>query len=284
VKRPAAIIPFLLSLVACAGVSSHAELPLPLEHRSSAPPRAAGDAHAPVSVQEPERGHEGPYRSVRIQQLRIMTPYTIERGGTEVALVPSYLDYGTARVGQFVTELEFGLLDSLLAEAEIPFNAIDVDGQPSHAGLGDLAFALKYQFPRLEALDLHSAVGAELSVPTGDEDRGLGAGDPGGAMFVALQRDIDRWSFVTDFVIEVQRHESPRYGWDGAAVFRPGEAPLYTMLGLNVEWEPSGESGTSLVPGLEYELDDVSLGLGVPIGLNEEAQDFGVILLVEFEL
>lgn len=219
--------------------------------------------------------------------MRITTPYTIEAGEIEVAVVPSYLDFRMSTESEFLTEIEFGVLDPLLLELEIPFRRVDADGEPPHGGLADIAFSLKYRLPRLEALQLQSAIGAEMSLPTGDEDRGLGMEDPVFEAFVALQRDFGPWTVVTDFVWEMQNNEKPQFEWNGAVVWRPGEEPFFAMLGMNVgldEFESGGEPETSLVPGLEYRLDELSLGLGVPIGLSHDAQDIGMILLIEFEL
>lgn len=227
------------------------------------------------------------YRSAEIEQLRVTTPHTIESGEIEVALVPSYLDFGRSTESEFLTEIEFGVLDSLLLELEVPFRSIDQEGESAHAGLADIGFGAKYQLPKLEALDLHSAIGAELSLPTGDDDRGLGKGDPVFEAYLSLQRDFGRWTCVTDFFIEAQNDEKPQLEWNGAVVWRPSERPFFAMLGINVEleeFESGGEPETSLVPGLEYKCGEYSCGLGVPIGLSHDAQDLGVILLFEFDL
>jgi hypothetical protein len=85
---------------------------------------------------------------------------------------------------------------------------------------------------------------------------------------------------------EAVRSEGPEKFLNFALEALPSEIGFIPQLALNIEWEADEKPETSLVPGLLIPTRYGPLkkvGIGVPIGLSDEAQNLGVILEVELE-
>ncbi len=144
------------------------------------------------------------------------------------------------------------------------------------------------------ALTRAFALGAEISLPTGDEERGTGRGELAGEVFLAYSRSFSDVDLHLNLGVELEEEREPG-----------GEDELEAELeyGVAFEWELAGETAVmaalvgesgddgselSLIPGVEWEWEwersELVFGLGVPIGLTGESDDWGVIGVLEIEL
>ena len=68
-----------------------------------------------------------------------------------------------------------------------------------------------------------------------------------------------------------------------AVEWRPWSRDVSLLLALNTVFRRNERPETSLVPGAEIRFGELVVGAGLPVGLSDEAQDIGVIALLELE-
>jgi|SRR5687767_11449238 len=190
----------------------------------------------------------------------------------------------------------------------IPYERVFGD-QPHVDGIGDVQLHLRYQ--ALMESPVRPAFAPRLTVilPTGDEDRGLGAGSMGLQTNLPFSKAMDR--------IHLHANAGATF-FPGARVTLPsGQRSdrrdlVSTNLGFSVIWLLSGrlhalfefvteveeslddtgseeESARVLAsPGLRFAIDRKDgaqwvLGAAAPFGVNEAEDDAGVFLYLSFE-
>ena len=207
--------------------------------------------------------------------------YPQEKGELQFTLVPQVRKGGdrTRWIGELV--LEYGLTDALQVELEWPaFQRVDPEDGESTAGTGDLELGLKYSWMNMAETGFHSAVGVGLGLPTGDQERGLGEGKTGVEPFVALAWDPARLEDFQIFLhtgLEIEKEG--KEGFVNAGLFARAGAWVVTA---ELNW---AEEESYFTPGLvAHPRDGWEIGLGVPIGLNDESDDFRVLFMVTWEM
>jgi Putative MetA-pathway of phenol degradation len=100
---------------------------------------------------------------------------TVEPGKAEVELGGDFISGPEGRAWIARGVLAVGLFSKLEAQIQAAALALDPDGQPGRAGVGDTNLELKYRLID-EGLSIPAVlVALTLRLPTGDEGRGLGA-------------------------------------------------------------------------------------------------------------
>ena len=221
-----------------------------------------------------------------IEQIRTKTAYVLDQGEVEVDLVGSFLrfDEGGRKVDEsrLMVEVEVGVTDWLMAEIEVPYLFFNPRNGPGERGWGDIELELKAGLPgHWNGFKL--AVGLEVSLPTGDEDKGLGSPETEVGFFIAVSRRFGRLATHLQAAVEAAKGVRAGYEVRFALDASPWGREFSLLLALNGEIERGEGAGWSLVPGFEVRLDEFQFGVGFPIGLTEEAEQWGVIVDVEFE-
>ncbi len=227
------------------------------------------------------------YRPAQLEQLRVRTPYALEAGKWEVEIVSKFFDFGADEVSGVQAEIEIGLLDNLMFEVEVPAEWVHSDGETT-GGISDVDFELKLQLSREADLGVATAVGVEMSLPTGDDDRDLGSGVVGWEVYAAAARDFGKLSLFGEFQAELEEGSAAEYKFNGAIDWAPWEPETRLELGLNLGFGPGEGMALTVIPGFQFEVakfscGELEIGLGLPVGLTDEAEDWGVILNLEFE-
>lgn len=239
------------------------------------------------------------HRPEEIEHMLQETGYTLPRGAFEADLTLGRFEFDDFRrvrgldVTQdfFVPELAYGVTDWLMVEGELPFLKIDPDPGSSESGIGDIALEGKVSLKQAAGNpvgfipDVDVAPGVRITLPTGDEDEGLGEEEATLAPFVAASHWIERWVAVHGrLALEWQQDRRPVHTFNATAEFVPWMPELSLFGGLLIEREGSDASAVSLIPGAEYRFpgSDLSAGIGLPIGINDRAADFGFLLNGQF--
>ena len=91
-------------------------------------------------------------------------------------------------------EFNYGILPDTQFHVVLPYAYNRVEGAPAHTGLGDVEVGLKIRF--LQETDTRPQVGIFplVEIPTGDADRGLGAGHTQVFLPVWLQKSWGPWT------------------------------------------------------------------------------------------
>ena len=217
-----------------------------------------------------------------IEQVRVKTAYTLDRGEVEVDLVGSFLRFEEGDVSRLLVEVEAGVTDWLLAEIEIPYLFVNPERGRGERGIGDVELELKGRIPG-DWNGIELGIGVEVSLLTGDADEGLGGTETELGVFAAASRRFDFFNAHLQVGAEVAEEARAEYEVAAAIDVRPWGRPFSFLLAVNGEIERGEGPGWTLVPGFEVRLDEIQAGAGVPLGLSEEAEDWGVIVDVEIE-
>lgn len=256
------------------------------------------------------RADEDEEHEVNQQMLFFMdSAYVEEHGEIELNLTSVFQtdedeDGVEAKGWANVLELEYGLTKWLELEVEVPWLWAEVEfaGQDeSVSGLGDVELGAIFQILREEEGSILPtvALGFEASLPTGDYKDGLGKDTTTYGIGLNASRKVNNWFFhlagafewATD-AKEFEADENETEEFDaiefeyGAAAVYAGIEDVELIVELTGEYEEEdGEDGIEeeselyLTPGIRFEVaDEMELGFGFPLGMNEDAADWGIAL------
>ena len=184
-------------------------------------------------------------------------------------------------------EAAYGIFPWLTAEVEVPILRIDADPGDTDSGIGDILIegkmslneARKSPLGLLDGIDL--AVGARFTLPTGDDDEGLGEEHATFGLFGAISH-----RFSLDFALHGelfvfwQSENRPFHGVNATADWMPWGPNISLLAGLNIHNNGTEDTEADIIPGAEIRFPEsrAALGIGIPIGLTDESPDFGVLL------
>lgn len=231
-----------------------------------------------------------------MDEIRMTTPYTPEKGAFEIYQVTEFLNNGAATSTKTFTRFEYGLTDDLVVEFKVPFRFNRPASGANTEGFGDLDAELKYQLLKEESAPVAVAIGFEVGFPTGDDDRGLGNGGFKYEPVLALGKTFGTFSIVQDTKLELIREAGggvKREGslttaltWTPVEEFAEIEHPTLE-LALDWKWEEQKKPKLALIPGIRGEFEhlpvELEWGLGIPIALNGSADRWGIIAAFEME-
>lgn len=206
-------------------------------------------------------------------------PYAQEAGEVQMTLGTSLMEFDRVTETEFVPVLEYGFTDRFQATLEPSYASVDPRGQSAERGLGDVEAELLYSILGEEAPVLLS-FGWGIGLPTGNEDKGLGDGDLTMESTLSLGKDVGRGGIYASFAGELDGEETE---------FHYGVAVVHSIG----DWRPSLELSRLdsddeglwyLAPGLTRTgTGDLELALGLPVGLTQEAADWGVAFMLTYE-
>jgi hypothetical protein len=183
-------------------------------------------------------------------------------------------------------EAAFGIADWAQAELKVPYLWVDPDPGSKESGIGDLVIegkaTLREGVSPIGVVPIDLAAGFRLTLPTGDEDEGLGRENESFGLFAAASYPFLQWlAGHGEIWTEWQQDFKPIHGMNVAAEFTPWMRELSLTGALNFVREGGDSVAASLVPGAEYRFatphPQMSVGLGIPIGLTSRAADIGFI-------
>lgn len=220
-----------------------------------------------------------------IEHLRTLLAYTLDPGEVEVNLVAGYArldrkdlksDDGFVRV-----ELEVGLRPDLMIEVEYSYLRLDPDGAKSVLRPGDVEVEAKYALVRRSGLAV--GVGASLGAVW---ERSEGEREPAAEIFLAAAWELsERLRAHLTLGGEAIRDEPPERFLQSALEVRPLGPEFILQLGIVTQAEGGDAPATALIPGFFIRFDEeFKLGVGVPVGLSDAAEEWGILLNLELEV
>lgn len=240
-----------------------------------------------------------------------------EQGEIQLGTLPTYRDgpEGTAFV--LPVGMEYGITDSLQFEAEWDayINAESDEEDESGSGQGNLGLGL--MFSRIDIADsgFHIAAGFEYEFASGDGKFLEGGNrEDSRELYLIFAKDLEESSqsqLFFQFGVELQKdgrraepgiladldEDDPDAGDgddDDDEVFRHDSNVWFANLGGYTTWKDAvlslelnlseEEEERYVTPGITSQpLDDLEIGLGVAIGLAEEADDYQIIAKLIWE-
>jgi hypothetical protein len=189
--------------------------------------------------------------------------------------------------------LAYGGNDSWEADLLVPYHFVDADlkaggGESDFAsgeGIGDVQLSGKYVPIRGKVMDL--GIGGLLSLPSGDDKKGFGAGELGGMPFVTgtmhvavaeLRAHVGA-EFFTGSSHGGQATDRIVYGFDLIAPLCKYASLRNEFSGTNFRDLPNSPKAVSYLPGLDIRVPiggwDVLLRPTGLIGITSQAPDWG---------
>jgi len=178
--------------------------------------------------------------------------------------------------------IEYGVTDAF--QVGIGWEAYkyrDPEEEPSEQGIGDVELEAMYSWMSISDLPVHAALSMGVLIPTGDEDKDLGEGTTAYEPVAILAADLDVLNGGQVFLnagAEIDKNETEKFFNAGAFVALRNWVP-------SLEWNRGEEKEDRyLTPGLTWTSGRAwNIGLGVPLGLKDEADDYRVILQIVHE-
>lgn len=245
-------------------------------------------------VQAGQAGPDEHRRPEELEVLRTKTAFPLDENEIEVDVLYSHFEFDEGgsdtfrdfegSEGRASVEVAYGVSKAVTAEIRIPYVFLDPDDFDEGSGWGDVELDVKGGIPE-EWLSLGktitTAAGVRLTVPTGDEARGLGQAEPEWRLYAAGSA---HWAGLAAHLQPFVELEDDRPGQGGlnvaleAAPFTP-EVSL--LIGFNGLWERGEGTIASVIPGAAYRFrgaTSLEVGAGVPIGITDDSEEWGVIV------
>lgn len=183
--------------------------------------------------------------------------------------------------------VSYGVLDNIDAVIGLPYqwNKAKEDSEvvSDEKGISDIALEVKWRFYEADGLSL--ALKPGLSLPTGNEDRGLGNGRISCGLTFITTKEAGPWAFHlnlainhNEYKLDDDRDANRKDIWH-ASLASEAEAvkDLRLVANIGIEKNPDKSSSTDpafILGGLIYSAsENIDLDLGVKFGLNKPETD-----------
>lgn len=188
--------------------------------------------------------------------------------------------------GQAVMALIFGMSDSIDLAVEFPYlwNEEKRDGVPvsNEQGLSDATLDIKWRFFEKEGFSFAVKPGA--SFPTGDDDKGLGAGKAGYHVFLIGTREAAPWAFHGNlgYIRNENRFDEEKNIWH-ASLATTCDVVKHLKISGNIGIERNPDKGADrdpafLIAGFIYSVaENIDFDFGVKAGLTQSETDYSML-------
>lgn len=217
-------------------------------------------------------------------QLEVVGEYTYDSEGSGANKVRE-------NAGALESVFSAGLIDNIDLVVAVPYewSRVKVGGvvDGDTDGLGDVTLELKWRFFEKEGFSL--ALKPSVTLPSGNVDKGLGAGKVGYGATLIASHEFDPFAVHvnlgyahSEFKLQEDKEANRRDIWS-ASVAVTVNVMENLQLVANVGLETSGDKESDTPPaffigGAIYSLTDyLDLDLGFKVGLTRPEADFGVL-------
>jgi hypothetical protein len=193
-------------------------------------------------------------------------------------------------VHQLQTTLSYGVIDTVDVVANFPvlFTKTKVRGETfTDNGLSDLAFDVKWRFFEKDGLSF--ALKPGITVPSGDDERGLGAGEVGYHLWLISTFELEPWKFHFNagYIRNENNLDERTDLWH---VSLATEVQLCkwarAVVNIGAEGNPDKASDTPptfIIGGFIFPiLENLDLDIGVKGGLTEPEVDYALLAGLTF--
>lgn len=195
-------------------------------------------------------------------------------------------DRGTVtKVTGLGATLSYGIIDNLDAAVGLPYQSIRVtsgDGTFCENGLSDIDLCLKWRFYETEGMSL--ALKPGITLPTGDEDKGLGTGRATYSLFFIATKELQPLTFHLNlgYIRNENKFDAQRDLWHASLASEIGVARDLRLVG-NIGIERTVEKDSDVHPafilaGLIYGVaGNFDIDAGIKFGLNRAEADYTLL-------
>jgi hypothetical protein len=188
--------------------------------------------------------------------------------------------------GEVATILSYGITDNIDIVLGIPYQWFRVkeDGSviTKEDGISDISLEAKWRFYEKDGLSL--ALKPGITLPTGDEDDGLGAGRVTYSAFFITTKELEPWAFHMNlgYIRNENKHDERRDIWHASLAAEIEVIKNLTAV-ANIGVERNPDKGSSVHPafilgGLIYSIsENIDLDFGIKRGLNKPETDLTLL-------
>lgn len=189
-------------------------------------------------------------------------------------------------VSEFAAAFSYGVLDNIDAVIVLPYqwNKAKEDSEvvSVEKGISDISFEVKWRFYEADGLSL--ALKPGLSLPTGNEDKGLGNGRISYGLTFITTKEAEPWAFHLNLAINRNEYKLDDRDANRKDIWHASLASeveivkdLKLVANIGIEKNPDKSSSTDpafILGGLIYSVsENLDLDFGVKFGLNNPETD-----------
>jgi len=191
---------------------------------------------------------------------------------------------------EIVPVFVYGMTDNVDIELCVPYQFIrtkDAGTTTKENGISDVEIDLKWRFYEKDGLSF--ALRPLISLPTGDDEKGLGAGKVGYSMLLFVTKEVKPWSFDVNLGYKRNENKVDERGdiWHASLSSRVEVVKDLTVVAdIGLETNPAKASKTPpafILGGIIYTIsENIDVDFGVKGGLNKPETDYSVLAGVTF--
>jgi hypothetical protein len=192
----------------------------------------------------------------------------------------------TTTGGQTAAGLTYGITDTIDLAVGIPYLWIKEKSDlmdSSESGLSDTTLDIKVRFYEKDGLSFAAKPG--LSFPTGDDDKGLGAGKMGYHLYMIGTKETGPWTFLAN--LGYIRNETS-VDTDEKNIWHVSVATICTLndhwkiaanivAERNTDKDGDNDPVAAVVGGIYSPTKNIDLDLGVKRGITSSATDWSLL-------
>ncbi len=237
------------------------------------PAKAAFAAHPLVTD---DAGTEG--RGNFLLELTVEYAYDDEAGSEETG-------------AEAAVSFAAGLTDSLDVVLGLPYGYSRTEEggavTSEEDGVSDLSVELKWRFYEGDGLGL--ALKPGVTLPTGDDEKGLGNGRPSYSIALIASKETGHWAFHVnlgyarnEFALASEEAANRQDIWHASVAAEAGVSDRLTVVGnIGIETNPDRASATHpafVLGGVIYSVtESMNIDLGIKAGLNSPETDIAAL-------
>lgn len=211
---------------------------------------------------------------------------TLGKGKFQLELNAEYAhdkDGGVTGKGtEVAAALTYGLGDPVDLVIGVPYQFINVEGagiSESENGISDISLEAKWRIVEHDGLSIAMKPG--ITLPTGDNEKGLGAGKTTYSIFFIGTKELAAWEFHLNvgYILNENKNDERKDIWHASLAATYEVSKDLKLAGdIGIESNPDKESNTApafILGGLIYSLSDrVDVDFGIKGGLNKPETDY----------
>lgn len=188
--------------------------------------------------------------------------------------------------GEVAAAFSYGALDNLDLVVGLPYqwNKTKEDGDTvsDEDGISDMSFEAKWRFYDKDGLSL--AVKPGITLPTGDDEKGLGTGKITYSLFFITTKEAEPWAFHLNigYIRNENKSDEKQDIWHVSLASEMEAAKdLKLVANIGAEKNPDKTSSTDpafILGGVIYSLtENIDIDFGVKFGLNKPETDLTLL-------
>jgi hypothetical protein len=195
------------------------------------------------------------------------------------------------RGSEVSTILSYGITDSMDVVFGVPYqwNKAWEDGEKTsdEEGISDISVELKWMFYEKDGFSF--ALKPGITLPTGDDEKGLGTGRVTSSLFLITTKEIEPWAFHFNlgYIRNENKADERRDIWH-ASIASEVEVVNKLKLVANIGMEKNSDKASNTDPafilgGIIYSITDAfDIDFGLKAGLNKPETDYSILAGVNF--